>query len=886
MNQSFSVSNYINSIQLPGLSDTILFEQTLSPTQNSDCTTGEERVIKTACRACIANCGVLATAKNGRVVSLKGNPEDPMSKGRMCAKGLAGIQALYHPNRNKYPMKRVGPRGSGKWMRISWDEALTTIAEKLMETKEKYGAEAVFCSTGGGGNPEIWSIARFCNIFGTPNWFEPGCAQCYLPRVLAYTMMYGGADCSIADSNALELYFPNDTPIKALVLWGTDPSYSCPASGGGMVADLRAKGVKTVVVDPRFTPDAAKADVWLPIRPGTDVALELSWIRYILEHKLYDAEFVMKWTNLPYLVDVETKMLLRAEQSNDSNTPDTFMVWDKKTNSAQPLPYPWNDALDPALEGEFVIDGRRYKTGYQLLWERCEEYTLEKAAEICWLDAAQIEKAIRIFTDNCPSGLAIGVATDQTPNSVQAAMGAATLDLLMGNVERPGALMQRFRTSGCFDMPNYPVPVAASRLPNEQLKKRLGGRAHKGLGIWWAGHPGSVLDAILTGKPYQPRVWIDRSGNKLGATADSQKWEEAIHKLDFIVHVYMYPTSFSAYADILIPSEEWLETDMLVETCNTLVARQQVTHLWETMDETLFWSKLAKRCGELGHEACSKAFDAEYMGHDLAYWDSMDEFLSHWVNRLGMSWKEFAAMAPIEYLPKDQWRTYYVYQQPDPKNNGKPNGFPTPSKKCELYLESMITLSRTGRPFSPIDLDPADEDYDPLPYYLEPVESPLTDTEYPLVYTGGRVPYYHHNTLRNSPWLREMYPAPEMWLHPSAAEKYGLEDGDWAWMESRRGKIRGVVKVTEGINPGTVFMERFWNPETLNTETHGWKEMNVNMLTKVSAPYNPEVGTYTLRAFQVKVYKADGAPEGVWLNPEDFRPWLPIQAEPTKEVQI
>ena len=105
-------------------------------------------------------------------------------------------------------------------------------------------------------------------------------------------------------------------------------------------------------------------------------------------------------------------------------------------------------------------------------------------------------------------------------------------------------------------------------------------------------------------------------------------------------------------------------------------------------------------------------------------------------------------------------------------------------------------------------------------------------------------------------------------------------------MESRRGKTRGVVKVTEGINPGIVFMERFWNPETLNTPTHGWKEMNVNMLTKVTAPYNPEVGTYTLRAFQVKVYKADGAPEGVWLNPEDFRPWLPISAEPTKEVQI
>ncbi len=872
------LKDYFSSLPVQGWEDekTILRKRETAP-----CTCGDEvREVKTACRACIANCGAIATVKNGRVVGLRGNPQDPMSKGRLCAKGLSGIQALYHPNRNKYPMKRVGPRGSGQWKRISWDEALDTIADKLMETKEKYGAEAVFCSTGGGGNPEIWSIARFCNIFGTPNWFEPGCAQCYLPRVLAYTMMYGGVDPSIADSNALELYFPEDTPIKALVLWGTDPSYSCPASGGGMVADLRAKGVKTVVVDPRFTPDAAKADVWLPVRPGTDVALQLSWIRYILQNKLYDADFVMKWTNLPYLVDTESKMMLR------SGDEDTYMVWDKKTGSAQPLQYPWNDALDVELDGEFMVDGRLCKTGFRLLWESCRDYTLEKAGEICSLQPETIEKAIRLFTDNLPSGLAIGVATDQTPNSVQAAMGAATIDLLMGNVERPGALMQRFRTSGCFDMPNYPVPIAMGRLPEEQLRKRLGGKEHKGLGIWWAGSPGKILDAILTGEPYPLKMWIDRSGNKLAANADSKKWEEAIHKLDFIVHVYMCPTSFSAYADILIPAEEWLETDMLVETCNTLVARQSVTHLWETVDETMFWSMLAKRCAEKGHEAMIKAFDAEYMGHDLPYWSSMDEFLSHWVERLGMSWKEFCAVAPIEYLPKDQWRSYYVYKQPDPQNGNKPKGFPTPTKKCEIYLESMITLGRTGRPFMPIDLEPVEVDYEPLPYYMEPVESPLTDTEYPLTYTGGRIPYFHHNTLRNIPWLREMYPAPELWINPVDAGKYGVEDGDWAWMESRRGKTRGLIKVTEGIRPGSVYMERFWAPETLNTETHGWKEMNVNLLTKVTAPYNPEVGTYTLRAFQVKVYKAEGAPEGVWLDPQDFRPWLPMSSKKTEEVKV
>lgn len=880
----------LNAIRIGGLPSTHDTGRSLvKGTPDAANTVSSVKKIKTNCRACIQNCGVIAHVKNGRVVKLEGNPEDPMSKGRMCAKGLSGIQALYHPNRNKYPMMRVGKRGENKWKRISWDEALDIIAEKLMDARDQYGAETVFCSTGGGGNPEIWSIARFCNIFGTPNWFEPGCAQCYLPRVLSYTMMYGGDDPSIADSNALELYYPEDTPIKTLVLWGTAPSYSCPATGGGAVADLRSNGVKTVVIDPRFTPDAAKSDIWLPIRPGSDVALLLCWVRYILEHQLYDHDFVMKWTNLPYLVDVSTKMQVRAKVSNNPDIPDTFMIWDTKTNTMQPLEYPWNDALSPALEGSFTVDGGAYKTGFQLLWERVEPFTLEKAAELCLLDARKIEEAINLFAKNTPSGIALGVATDQTPNSVQAAMAAATIDLLMGNVEKPGTLLQRFRKSGVFDMPFYPVPIAAGRLPQEQLKKRLGGNEYKGLGIWYAGHPSSVLEAILTGKPYKPRVWIERSGNKLGAVANSQRWEEAIKELDFIVHMYMYPTSFSAYADILLPTEEWLETDMMIEICNKLFARQATTHLWETVDETVIWSMIAKRCGEKGHEACAKAFDAEYMGKDLPYWDKVDEIFDHFLSRLDLTWDKLKEITPYVFMPTEKWKSYYVYQQENPRT-GKPEGFQTPSKKCEIYLESMITLARTGRPFSPCDLPPASKDYDPLPYYLEPHESPLDggviSGEFPLVMTGGRIPFYHHNTLRNIPWLREIYPVPELWIHPQDAAVYGLSEGDWAWVESKRGKIRALASVTEGIKPGTVYMERFWNPETLNTETHGWKEMNVNMLTKEDAPFNDVVGTYTLRAFLVKVSKADAPPEGVFTKPEDFKQWLPQPSDPTEGVRI
>jgi anaerobic selenocysteine-containing dehydrogenase len=307
------------------------------------------------------------------------------------------------------------------------------------------------------------------------------------------------------------------------------------------------------------------------------------------------------------------------------------------------------------------------------------------------------------------------------------------------------------------------------------------------------------------------------------------------------------------------------------------------------MDETLIWSRLAKRCGELGHEGCRKAFDAEYMGKDLPYWDSMDELFDHFLKRVGLTWEKLKEISPYEYMPLEEWKSYYVYKKIDPKT-GKPTGFPTPSKKCELYLESMITLGKTGLPFAACELPPASKNYDPLPYYIEPHESPLEKNgpvkKFPLIMTSGRIPMYHHSTLRNVPWIREMYPAPELWIHPADAKKYAVSHKDWVWIESLRGKIRGIACVTTGIVPGVVFMERFWNPETLNTKTHGWQETNVNVLTKSDAPFNDVVGTYTLRGFLVKVYKADSPPEGLWLKSKDFKSWLPQSSEPTAQVRV
>ena len=153
----------------------------------------QEKKVYTSCQACICSCAIIATVRDGRVVRIEGNPESPISRGGVCPKGLSAIQALYNPCRNKYPMRRVGERGTNSFERITWDEAIEEISDKLMQDYNKFGGESLVTSTGGGGNPHFSSPCRFTQAMGSPNIFEPGCAQCFLPRMATFSLMYGGS---------------------------------------------------------------------------------------------------------------------------------------------------------------------------------------------------------------------------------------------------------------------------------------------------------------------------------------------------------------------------------------------------------------------------------------------------------------------------------------------------------------------------------------------------------------------------------------------------------------------------------------------------------------------------------------------------------------------
>ena len=427
-------------------------------------------------------------------------------------------------------------------------------------------------------------------------------------------------------------------------------------------------------------------------------------------------------------------------------------------------------------------------------------------------------------------------------------------------------------------------------MKREKILKRLGVQEHKGLLDWDMAFIPAVLKAMKDGDPYQIHAWFERSGNKHVMLGNSTCLDEIVPNVDFICHIFMYPTAFSVLcADMLLPSAEWLETNLVIPQLNTIVIRQAVTHLFETVEEGLIWTQIVQKMAELGNEHAKAAFTAEGTNGIPMYKNEYEKQKLH-LDKLDMSWEEAAAKGVFEWCTEDEYRTYYTYKAVD-EATGKAKGFGTPSKKCEVYCESNTILGRTGFPWSQcfeeknLVLEPASKDYEPLCYYKEPAESPLTDTEYPLVLTEGRLPMYHHGTLRNIPYLREIYPVPELWIHPEDAAKYGVEDGQWCTIASRRGETHGKARVTTAIAKGVVYQERFWAPELLDSDPErAYKVMNINVLTKNDEPYNPEYGTYTLRGFQVRVTPDAAAPEGVWTEPEQFEPWMPQPSDPTEEV--
>jgi anaerobic selenocysteine-containing dehydrogenase len=243
------------------------------------------QVIKTICQMCYFYCGLDVTVEEGRILKVEGMREHPVNGGRLCAKGLASAQLVTDPKRLKTPLRRIDNHGSSQWEPVSWDQALDEIAEKLDTIRDKFGPEYVGYYRGHapGWVTNYNYVARLMNFFGSPSIFTHA-HLCFAPRAIAHAATFGAPP------------EPDYEHTNCMVLFGYNPAYTSPVNYVPRIIWAKERGAKLIVIDPRFTPTAAKADLFLQPRPGTTGALTLAMIQVIIEAGLYDADFINEWT--------------------------------------------------------------------------------------------------------------------------------------------------------------------------------------------------------------------------------------------------------------------------------------------------------------------------------------------------------------------------------------------------------------------------------------------------------------------------------------------------------------------------------------------------------------------------------------------------------------
>jgi len=698
-----------------------------------------KKILKSVCRSCHGGCGALMHVEDGVLVKVEGDPNSPLNKGRLCPIGAVTRDLVYHPDRLHHPLRRKGPRGSGQWERVSWDAALDEIAQRLNAIRKEFGPWSIALGTGTGRHHIRW-VSRFGHAMGTPNWCEPGFAQCFHPRVNTCIQTMG--DLPVCD-------FTGDVPAKVILYWGHNPVHSGPDGETRFnVRDSLAANPKIIVVDPRKTELAEKADLWLRVRPGADDALALAMLNVIIAENLYDQAFVARWTH-----------------------------------------------------------------GFDALAERVKTMTPEWAEPLTWVSADLIRAAARLYAQTRPGILEWGCAIEHTPNCIQTVRALSMLPVLTGDIDVPGGMVFGMHGIGRF-------PSLIENLTPEASAKRLGADRFKMLGgegaALPAAHIPTLLEAMRTGKPYPIKAFLVFGNNTLTTYANSSQVLESLNKVDFMVNADLFMTPTAELADIVLPAASWPELDQIAGlptiAGNVVLGQQKVVRVGECKSDEEIFVELARRMElPVGKESVIEVLDQqlkEGLGIDFAQ----------------LTEKGFVKV-PFRY------RKYET------------DGFKTPTGKIELYSTRLEAMG-----------------YDPLPNYQEPPESPLSRPDlaqdFPLVLTtGGRIPFYFNSEHRQIAKLRRAYRDPKAEIHPDTAKRFGIAEGDWMWIETRRGKMKQRAKLSDGLDPRVVNAEHgWWFPDQPAPEYGVWQS-NANLLTDNGPPYDPAMGTYQLRALLCRVGK-------------------------------
>jgi anaerobic selenocysteine-containing dehydrogenase len=705
------------------------------------------RTVRGYCAQCKARCGSVAVVSDEDVLlSVKADPDHPNHA--FCVKGVAAPRFVHDPGRLRHPMRRTTPKSAADpgWERITWDEALTFAARRMREIAAAYGPESVVFTrpAPGGSHAGDWSpfLDRLATAFGSPNVMTTG-HICSWGRGGGTAHTFGG-----------KLPTAHYEAARAMLVWGHNPAVS-HAQTWRRIKEATRRGARLAVVDPRATATTARADLWVRPRPGTDAALALGVTHLVLARGDYDPEFVMWWTNGPFLVDTATGRFLRHDER--------FVVFDGDAEHAVDVeahPSTWD--VRPWLR----VDRPGVRSAFSLLAARAARYDPATAARLTGVSEVDIVR----LADHVASGpLCYDTynGVEQHTDTAQTSRALGVLYALTGWLESPGGNVT-------FSSPGGLPKLTADTSRRLGLADRPLGAPRNGVAAY------DVYDAALDATPYPVRALVAFGGNALLQNGDTRRGAEALRSLDLHVHVDMRENPTARFADLLLPAATPWESPGLATT-------------FGGGPDTQAWAQYRAPVLPPLHESRPDVeilFDlAVRLGLGEHFWDG-DVHAAYAAQLEGTGLTLDALRANPGGLRRPHATVAcqrYTRVRPD----GTVTGFATPTRKVELYSEAFLAHG-----------------HDPLPTHTD--RSAAFTPDFPLVLTSGKLRQYTHSTGRGNPVLRAQVPEPYLEVHPDDARTYGVRDGGMVRLATSHGAIRLRATVSTSVAPGVVATQTGW----------------------------------------------------------------------------
>lgn len=827
---------------------------------------GKNRTLFGICGGCMQrDCATLVHLEDGVVTKIEGNPDCPPNYGNLCSRGQAAIMSLYNPYRVKTPLVRTNPEKGldvdPQWKEVSWDEALSIIADKFKKVREK-DPRGLLVFEGFGDRDSIMMMP-FSSAFGTPNVVGSHGPLCTIHY--ASMLVHAGVPEAVADMEHCEY----------LVSFGRSLGPNFATTGAvRRFSQAMDRGMKLVVFDPRCSIEASKGE-WIPLRPGSDLACLLSMAHVMMHEGLkQDTRFLKNRTNAPYLINPE------GNYERDPATGKPLM-WDPVEGVARTFDDSFRDI---ALSGTYDVNGKKCRVAFDLVKEEFAGYTPEWAEKICTVPAATIRRIAGEFVEHARIGSTIEIdgftfpfrpASVNTHRGVNCHRGGTYADLvgklinmLVGNIEVPGGCVGDSERSPLmapddngvvkpqFEAASYPFKFPPDNIDGHEFYPNKHTSPHL------------TINAIMEPEKYHIDYQIEAclffGSNPIRKNAQPDVYVEALKKIPFIVSAALIMDEPAIMADVVLPVHSSLERSLCMayvpshQTTGAEVSgfymayyRQPVPPVFDNRHMDDIFTDIAEKIGILygpggmydhlnhWHDKILGNYGFYLAGTDqeldlntrYTLEEIYDRQLKSWCKGDGRGLDELKKTGFFMYpAPMKEWFLYYY--------------FPDNKTRHPFYFEHLkhtgddlrANLKKNGIKFPGIeDEEYVFEQYRAIPKWIENSEI-NAPPEYDLWVVNWKTPYFAHDpdNVSGNPWLHEVSMGDPfdngVFINSETAHRKGLKAGDLIVIESRYGRTEGELHTTELLHPDALGIPGSHGLGTIQSSPLMREGTNFNML--------------------------------------------------------